>query len=171
MSTQSSTMGTAEKSLLIFQMFCSGNKISIVKLIDENFLLWKFQVIMAVKGYFLENFLESEFEPPLKFINIPHETNATSTATSSLVGTQIPNPEYKIWKRQDRLISPWLLSSMSEDILNKCYTVIHRKKFWATLQEIYSTRCLAQAMQFKKKKLQNIKKGAMSLKEYFLKIQ
>ncbi|TYK10642.1 Retrovirus-related Pol polyprotein from transposon TNT 1-94 [Cucumis melo var. makuwa] len=163
MSSTSSLLGVenTEASSPINQIFGSGNKISLVKLNDDTFLLWKFQILTALEAYDLENFLESESEPPSKYL--------ISTESSSASATGTPNPAYKVWKRQDRLISSWLLGSMSEEILNQMLHCKSAKEIWETLQGIFSSRYLAQAMQFKNK-LHNIKKGSMPLKEYFLKI-
>lgn len=164
MSTQSSTMGTEESedsSLSVSQMFSLGNKISFVKLGDDNFLLWKFKVITTLEGYNLEKFLEWESKPPLKFIMIASETNVVTTTDASSTRIQAPNPDYKKWKRQDLLVSSWLLGPMSKDILNQmlhCSDILNQmlhcsstKEIWTTLQEIDSARSLAQAMQFNNK--------------------
>ncbi|KAA0032170.1 uncharacterized protein E5676_scaffold186G00680 [Cucumis melo var. makuwa] len=52
MSIQSPTVrwgNTCNASSLISELFSSGNKIFIVKLNDDNFLLWKFQVVTALE--------------------------------------------------------------------------------------------------------------------------
>ena len=164
MSSNSFLLGlkNIEASSLINQIFRLDNKISLVKLSDDNFRLWKFQNLTSLKAYDLENFLESGSEPPSKYL-----TSTESSSTSAIV---TPNPEYKVWKRQDHLISSWLLGSMSEEILNQMLHCKSAKEIWRTLQGIFSSRFLAQAMQFKNK-LHNINKGSMPLKEYFLKIQ
>lgn len=100
-------------------LFSFGNKIFVVKLSDDNFLLWKFQVITPLEGYDLEHFLEINLKPPLKFLPaVSKQPNTTVDSLSATGGALIPNPKYKKWKRQDRLISSWLLGSMSEQILN-----------------------------------------------------
>ena len=64
MSLNSSLLGVDNTgaSSPINQIFGSGNKISLVKLSDDNFLLWKFQVLTALEANDLENFLEFESE-------------------------------------------------------------------------------------------------------------
>ncbi|XP_022148749.1 uncharacterized protein LOC111017341 isoform X1 [Momordica charantia] len=47
-----------------------GNKISTVKLTDENFLLWKFQVLTTLEGHGLESYIECDDDPPPKLIQI-----------------------------------------------------------------------------------------------------
>lgn len=44
------------------QTFSPGNKIFIVKLTYDNFLLWKFQILIALEGYELEK--HHEDDPP-----------------------------------------------------------------------------------------------------------
>lgn len=58
MSSQSLTMAIegSEGSPSISQLFNLGNKIYVLQLSDDNFLLWKFQVITALGGYDLEIF-------------------------------------------------------------------------------------------------------------------
>ncbi|XP_022148750.1 uncharacterized protein LOC111017341 isoform X2 [Momordica charantia] len=48
-----------------------GNKISTVKLTDENFLLWKFQVLTTLEGHGLESYIECDDDPPPKLIQDP----------------------------------------------------------------------------------------------------
>ncbi|KAA0037306.1 putative Ty1-copia-like retrotransposon [Cucumis melo var. makuwa] len=76
-------------------------------------------ILTAVEAYDLESYLESTAESPTKYINPPSNHTLTATGSSSAHTVSILNPEYKIWKRQDRLISSWLLGSMDEDILNQ----------------------------------------------------
>lgn len=63
-------------------MFSICNKISIVKLNYENFLLLKFQVITTFDGYDLY-YIEPESEPPLKFLNITTETSPMTVDVAS----------------------------------------------------------------------------------------
>lgn len=59
---------------------------------------------------------------------------------------------------------------MSEEILHQMIHCATTKEIWACLHQIFTTRNLAQMMKIKTK-LQTIKKGGMSSKEYFSKIQ
>ncbi|MDV3193993.1 MAG: hypothetical protein Q8835_02995, partial [Sweet potato little leaf phytoplasma] len=77
---------------------------------DDNFLLWKFQILTALEGYNLESHLEND--PPAQFLDVP---NTTSTGDSSST-VKTSNPAYMQWKRQDKVVSSWLVGSMSEDI-------------------------------------------------------
>lgn len=90
-----------------------GNKISTVKLGNDNFLMWKVQIEFALEGHELESFILEDTEPPPKKIPVANDSNVTKL-----------NPAYAKWKKQDRLISSWLLGSMTDSILEQ---VIHCK--------------------------------------------
>ncbi|KAA0046195.1 putative Ty1-copia-like retrotransposon [Cucumis melo var. makuwa] len=137
--------------------------------LSDSFILGD-DILTALEAYVLESYFDSTAEPATKYINQPPNQSSVAVESSSAPPISVLNSEYKVWKRQDRLISSWLLGSMSEDILNQMLHFTSAKQIWKTLQGIYSSRYLAKAMQFKNK-LHNMKKGAMSLKEYFLKIQ
>lgn len=69
-----------------------GSKIAIDKLDEENFLSWKFQVLVTLKGR-LQNFIEGDDPIPSK--------NVTDQNASSSGG----NTTYENWVRQDNLIT------------------------------------------------------------------
>ncbi|KAL0554373.1 hypothetical protein IC582_008292 [Cucumis melo] len=89
-------------------IFCSENKIFVLKLGDDNFLLWKFQVLIALEAYDLEIFLDPDSDSSLKIITTGGRP-VINTAESSSSTFRTMNPVYKVLKRQDRLISCWLL--------------------------------------------------------------
>ncbi|TYK03300.1 uncharacterized protein E5676_scaffold298G001380 [Cucumis melo var. makuwa] len=86
MSSQSSIMRTGnadDASSLISKMFNSGNNISIVNLNNDNFLLWKFQVVTTLEGYDLEKYLDPHLEPLSQFLNVMIETPPATPGMSS----------------------------------------------------------------------------------------
>lgn len=109
------------------QNFNRGNKISITKLTNDNFLLWKFPITTALEGYGLEFYLEDD--PPQKF----HTSSESSSSSNRTITTK-----YKLWKRQDKLISSVLLGSMSEEILSQMISCTSTKEIWSTLQRIFA---------------------------------
>lgn len=137
-----------------------GNKISTVKLNDDNFLLWRLQVLTALQGHGLEKFIDPDAEIPAEVIRSAEESSSTL----------IMNPEFTNWKRQDKLITSWLLGSMSEEILSQMLECETAKEVWIILDNIFSSRNLARVMQLKSK-LENMKKVNLTLKEYFLKVK
>lgn len=71
-----------------------GNKISTVKLNNDNFLMWKIQIELALEGHSLGHFIAKYCDPPFERIPV----SESSTITKS-------NPEFLKWKKHDSLIS------------------------------------------------------------------
>lgn len=90
--------------------------------------------------------------------------------TRDSVTTQQINEKYTKWKKQDCLIMSWLLGSMSEDIIVDLLHSKTAKEIWINLQQMFTSRNLAKVMEIRTK-LQNIKKGNLSLRDYMRKIK
>lgn len=57
-----SNLSSNSRVLLVINL---GNKVSTMKLNNDNFLLWKFQVEFALKGHgLLETHIDENLEPP-----------------------------------------------------------------------------------------------------------
>lgn len=67
-----------------------------VTLDENNFLLWKFQVETAIKGYGLEKFINSSTTIPQQLI-------------TNVEGQLVANPEFITYHRQDSLLCAWLI--------------------------------------------------------------
>jgi hypothetical protein len=77
------------------------------KLTDTNFLSWKNQIQLIIEGHDLDSFL----------YNSPPDPTMYNTA-----GETILNPQFLIWKRQDKLLNAWIRSSLSDGILAQVMT-------------------------------------------------
>ncbi|KAK6131838.1 hypothetical protein DH2020_034412 [Rehmannia glutinosa] len=87
------------------QIIQPQSQLIVTKLTEHNYLIRKQQVLYAVRGYGIEEYLTGDITPPRKFV--------TSLDTSRSVS----NPEYATFQRQDELLVSWLLSSLSDNIL------------------------------------------------------
>lgn len=96
--------------------FNPENKIDILKLTYDTFLLWKFHVLTTLEGYEMEDYLDVDLTPPAKTITVQN--------------VEQPNPNSKLWRKQDRVISSWLLGSMSENILNQMLHCTTAHEIW-----------------------------------------
>jgi len=77
----------------------------LLKLDDENFLLWKQQVLAIVDWLLLSLFLDG--------------TNVPPRYLSAVDGTLNPNLAFNSYKQQDNLLVAWLLASMTTPILTQ----------------------------------------------------
>lgn len=134
------------------------SKLVTVKLDDENFLTWKQQILFAIRGYGLEDYITKDVTVvPSQFI----------TAES---GTQVHNPEFVAHQRQDQLLTSWLLSSISTNILPHLVGFNTAKEVWEAVNQLFAAQSTARVMNFKLQ-LQTLKKGNLSMKDYLLKMK
>lgn len=137
-----------------------GSKTSTPKLDEENFLMWKFQVLITLRGHGLYKFIDSDYDVPSKFLNSADESSSTRTS----------NPEYDYWIRQDNLITAWLLSSMNTAIVAELLDCKTSREVWSHLSARFSSKHMARVLELKTK-LGTTKKGTLGLQEYFTKIK
>lgn len=109
---------TEEVSSSIMKIVNPGSKTTIDKLEDENFLSWKFQVLITLRGYDLHKYIEDDEDVPLKKI------------ASMNSATEITNPAYENWVRQDSLITAWLLSSMMKSLVSELLNFQTTREVW-----------------------------------------
>ncbi|KAL9462433.1 hypothetical protein AB3S75_000438 [Citrus x aurantiifolia] len=128
-----------------------------IKPTQNNFMLWKSQVISSIRANELEGFINGSHTcPPRCFTNPgPNQTTITTT-----------NPEYQIWKKQDHILLSWLLSSLSEGVLGTvvdCYTSC---EVWTTLANQYGARTRARVL-YLRTQIQTTKKGSLTIHDYY----
>ncbi|KAH6767379.1 hypothetical protein C2S52_018362 [Perilla frutescens var. hirtella] len=129
-----------------------------IKLDDTNHLLWKQQVLATIGAYGLDGYLTGDFPPPKEF------TSGTSDDRTIIY------PDFITWNRQDKLITSWLLASMTNSVLISIVGLTSLKEIWTTLKANYASQSRARLMQLKYQ-LQMLKKGNMSMSEYLNKVK
>lgn len=77
------------------------NHLVLVKLTNENFLIWRAQMIPYLKGQRLLHFVDGSNFPPPPFLS--------NVAT--------PNPDYLNWTQIDQSILSALISSLSDNLI------------------------------------------------------
>lgn len=120
----------------------------------------KFQIEFSLEGHELEKFIHGTDEPPPEFLK---------TTVGSIVTTSA-NPDYLKWKKQDRLISSWLIGSMTETILSQMLHCKTSREIWKCLNQIFNSRNLAQVMTIRNK-LQVLRKRDKTLNDYFTEVK
>ncbi|KAJ3704768.1 hypothetical protein LUZ61_008473 [Rhynchospora tenuis] len=119
---------------------------------QENFLIWKSQILPVLKGYGLIGFIDGSRQAPNQFINGAN-------------GAQSVNPEYETWIQQDQLILAWILSSVSTSILAQVVNCETSATLWSKIQQIYASQSIARELELKLQ-LQTSKKGAKSCLQF-----
>lgn len=123
-----------------------------IALDENNYLLWKFQIETAARGYGLSEYINGTIQVPPKVI-INSE------------GTAITNQEYTLYLRQDSLISSWLISSISPNLISQVIGCTTSHEIWKIIQQSFNTQSSAKIMHLKRQ-LQQSRKGDLSIREY-----
>lgn len=125
-----------------------------VKLDENNYLLWKQQIITAVYGYGLESHLTQDQVPPM-FKNIQDET------------ASILNSDFTDWRRQDHLLMSWLLASMSKGMLTRMVGCECSFEIWEKVRIHFASQTKAKVKKLKTQ-LRTVKKGSTKMFDYLL---
>lgn len=118
------------------------NMTNVTKLTGSNFLMWSRQVHTLLDG----------------------STVVPSPTLTTDVGI-VPNPEYTMWKRQDRLIYSGLLGAITITIQPILSTASTATEIWTTLSTTYAKPSRGHVKQLRQQ-IQNWKKGTKSINEY-----
>ncbi|KAL4346352.1 hypothetical protein GQ457_17G022290 [Hibiscus cannabinus] len=148
-SDSSSGAATAHKSF-------TNKKVSVV--LDEyNFLVWKQQVLLAVRSLRLEKLLTGALKPP----------PATVTAAD---GSVVENEDHEIFVAQDSALASWLLSTISPPLLPQFVGAETAAAIWSTVLRFFASRSTTTVMSLHYR-LRSIKKGDMSMRAYVSQIK
>ena len=110
--------------------------------------MWSRQVHALLDGYDLAGYLDGS-------VIIPPPTNTVDGVTT-------PNPEYTLWKRQDKLIYSALLGAITVTIQPILSTATTSNHIWETLSETYAKPSRAHVKQIRQQ-LKTWTKGTMSI--------
>ncbi|OUZ99412.1 hypothetical protein BVC80_8537g10 [Macleaya cordata] len=128
--------------------FSQPHQIVTVKLDRSNFLLWHAQFLHFLQGYDLEGYVDGSNPCP------PQKLNNGS-----------PNPAHSTWRKQDKILLGWLLSSLTDSVLPTVVRYSTSADVWAALNRSFASKSEVHLLHMKKE-LQNIKKGSRSMQDY-----
>ncbi|KAL4340620.1 hypothetical protein GQ457_08G035800 [Hibiscus cannabinus] len=129
-----------------------ANKTISVRLDDDNFLLWKQQVLLLVRGHGLEHFLD--------------ESTAVPSKTVVNSGSEIAlNPAYVRFQKQDSSLASWLLSTISPNVLPQLVGVETSATIWKVVLKLYAQLSTTKIMHLHCR-LRSLKKGNLSMRNF-----
>lgn len=85
------------------------------KLTKTNFVLWKAQVLAALRGAQLAGFLDDSIKPPSKMVVLQDKDGNT--------GEKVVNAAYTQWVAQEQQVLSYLLMSLSREVLTQVATL------------------------------------------------
>ncbi|KAL4292026.1 hypothetical protein GQ457_14G021920 [Hibiscus cannabinus] len=134
-----------------------SNKRVNICLNESNFLLWKQQVVLTVRGLGLEDYLDGT-------VLIPNKT------TRNRLGDEIFNPAYLQYRKQDSSLASWLLSTISPSVLPQFVGSETTADIWKAVSKRYSTLSTTKIMNLHCR-LRSMKKRTQSMHEYTMAIK
>lgn len=143
----------------ITQNTASYNFVTPVKLDQNNFIMWRNQVLASIKRNGLEGFINGDYECPEQFLLSENNNGAeTSTGNGSRSTTRSTNPEFTAWMKTDQLLLSWMMSSIQQNLLLTVIDCSTSKQLWETLTNMFISQSQAR-IQTLRMQIQTIKKG------------
>ena len=131
-----STRATSSNANLITNSFNNPSINSLVfntpiKLTNNNYLLWRSQVIARINANELEDLINSTKNPPSRMIvNVDNDQTVIT----------VVNPQFQIWRKVDQQLMSWLLSTLSEEVLSDIVGASSSLEVWQTLAGQFGAR-------------------------------
>ncbi|KAL4354130.1 hypothetical protein GQ457_06G027390 [Hibiscus cannabinus] len=122
-------------------------------LLDEfNFLVWKQQVLLAVRSLRLEKLLTGALKAPPSTVSLAD-------------GSVVENEAYEVFVAQDSALASWLLSTISASLLPQFVGAETAAQIWSIVLRFFASRSTTTVMSLHYK-LRSLKKGDMSMRAY-----
>jgi hypothetical protein len=131
------------------------------KLTGENFMIWRAQVMPAIRGAQLVGYLDGSIKAP--------ETDIISKDDKG-EEVQIPNPVYARWILQDQTVLGYLLRNMTREVLVQVAGLESAAEVWASVTEMFSAVSQSRIVQLQTA-LAKTQKENMTGKAYFGRIK
>jgi hypothetical protein len=132
------------------------------KLNRTNHQSWKAQILSALRGAQLADWLEANVEPPAKFLpkKKPDDTDEAPVA----------NPDYATWVAKEQTVLSYILTNLSKEILGHVNTEVTARGAWRTIEALFASQSRAKIISTRMA-LTSATKGTSSISEYFTKIK
>ena len=127
------------------QISGSYNFATPVKLDQNNFIVWRTQILTSIRGNGLESFVNGDRICPEKFLS----SVSTITSRSTLVEDQEINPEYTAWTKTDQLILSWMMLSIQQNLLAIVIHCSTAKELLDALTSMFISQSQARIMPLK----------------------
>lgn len=124
----------------------SYNFVTPIKLDDNNFIMWRNQILASNKGNGLEGFITRESQCLDQYL--PQATEASSSS-GSRSGSRTENPAFAAWIRTDQLLLSWMFSSIQESLLALIIHCVSSQELWESLTCMFISQTQARIMPIK----------------------
>ena len=113
------------------------------KLDRTNYLVWRAQIQASIIANGLEGLINGESPCPDHFLSSYENAASRSKAPSS---SRRENSDYIDWKKNDKLLQSWMLSSMVDNVLIMVVYCDTSLEIWEKLAEMFMSQSKARYM-------------------------
>ena len=124
-----------------------------IRLESHNFLVWKAQFLLAIRGNHLLGFIDGSLPCPSLVADDPES---------------IQDVEY--WLSQDEFIKQLMYTSISEEVMNQLVGCNTSFESWKALEDLYASPSKSRILQLQIQ-LHNAKKADSTMTEFFSKVK
>ncbi|KAL9443488.1 hypothetical protein AB3S75_016782 [Citrus x aurantiifolia] len=131
-----------------------------IKLDQSNYLIWRSQELASIRGNKLEKFINESTTPPPSHIAQRFEDELRS----------VENPEFATWRSQDQVLLGWLLSSMSEGIINLVFNLETSREVWKAIEVQFGSQSKSRLLHLRYM-MNSTRKDDLKITDYFIKMK
>lgn len=100
------------------------------KLTRENYLLWRAQVLPAIRAAQFEGFLDGSEVEPLQTLSIEKDSKTMKVA----------NPDYVNWRVRDQYVLTYLVTSLSREVLSGLSSCTTAASMWTAITQSFASQ-------------------------------
>ncbi|GAB2267038.1 hypothetical protein Dimus_037931 [Dionaea muscipula] len=126
-----------------------------IKLECNTYLLWRAQFMLVLQSQDILSFVDGTNSAPAKYL-----PGADASVEPTL------NPAYSQWHKIDQLIQSWFFATSSPSVLGQSCGHTTSRAMWTALERQFASPSQSRIMQLRFQ-LQTLKKGCISVSEYF----
>lgn len=136
------------------------------KLTRSNYVLWRLQVLLAIRSAQLAEYIEPSAQPPEMYL-----APAKGDSTSDEKKPPVRNHDYDKWIAKDQTVLNFLLTSLSKEIFSQVMSSADTAaKAWAVIEALFASQSRARVIATRMA-LATASKGTSTIAEYFTKMK
>lgn len=124
-----------------------------VKLNDENFLVWKKQIVAVLNSLDIHDYIDSTKSPP------------PATIIDATTNNSMPNPSYLFWCKVDKSLITFLQATFDTPLLARTPTFTSSLELFLYLEKAFTAQITSRTHQLLTQ-LHQIQRGTRSINEY-----
>jgi hypothetical protein len=131
------------------------------KLVRGNYVVWKAQVLVVLRGAQLVGFLDGTNKAPAEKLKIKKGTTEEEEQ-------DVSNPVFDVWKAQEQKVLNYLLTTVSRDVLVQIAALPSAVEVWKHIETSFASQFRARVINTRMA-LATTQKGLLTAAEYISK--